>query len=190
MSLVASPPTIRRCRQKYQRSISNGLQALLSYTWSHSLDFGSNNSALPVIRGNSDFDVRNNFQAGASWDIPSKGLDRVMTPVLENWGIDLRALARTAFPVTLQGQSLIDSTTGSTYNSGVDLVPNAANPTVENILKILLTEVRGKLRLRQRTRHRIRQRLLRGTVLQQRNGPLHVPGLEHSEYPQKSFADP
>ena len=58
-----------------------------------------------------------------------------MTPVLENWGIDLRALARTAFPVTLQGQSLIDSTTGSTYNSGVDLVPNAANPTVENILK-------------------------------------------------------
>ena len=109
---------------KYQRSISNGLQALLSYTWSHSLDFGSNNSALPVVRGNSDFDVRNNFQAGASWDIPSKGLNRVMTPVLENWSIDLRALARTAFPVTLQGQSLIDSTTGSTYNSGVNLVPN------------------------------------------------------------------
>ena len=56
---------------KFQRSISNGLQALASYTWSHSLDFGSNNASLPVTRGNSDFDVRHNFQAGVSWDIPT-----------------------------------------------------------------------------------------------------------------------
>jgi Carboxypeptidase regulatory-like domain/TonB-dependent Receptor Plug Domain len=47
---------------KFQRSISKGLQALASYTWSHSLDFGSNNASLPVTRGNSDFDVRHNFR--------------------------------------------------------------------------------------------------------------------------------
>jgi len=109
---------------RFQRSISNGLQALASYTWSHSLDFGSNNSSLPVKRGNSDFDVRSNFQLGASWDVPTPGLHRFLSPILENWGVDLRAIERTGFPVTLQGKSLIDPTTGNTFNSGVDLVPN------------------------------------------------------------------
>jgi hypothetical protein len=109
---------------RFQRSISNGLQALASYTWSHSLDFGSNNSSLPVKRGNSDFDVRSNFQLGASWDIPTRGLHGSLRPILENWGVDLRTIARTGFPVTLQGKSLVDPTTGNTFNGGVDLVPN------------------------------------------------------------------
>src|SRR6266567_1864751 len=109
---------------KFQRSISNGLQALASYTWSHSLDFGSNDSALPFERGNSDFDVRNNFQLGASWDIPTHDLDRPLRLILENWGIDLRTVARTGFPITLQGNSLIDPTTGNTFYSGVNLVAN------------------------------------------------------------------
>jgi hypothetical protein len=107
---------------KFQRSMSSGLQALASYTWSHSLDFGSNNASLPVTRGNSDFDVRHNFQAGVSWDIPTPHAHVFITPVLANWGADIRAIARTGFPVTLQGRSYVDSGTGNTYYSGLDLV--------------------------------------------------------------------
>src|SRR6266436_692658 len=43
---------------EFQRHMSHGLQALAAYTWSHSIDYGSNDAANPLIRGNSDFDVR------------------------------------------------------------------------------------------------------------------------------------
>jgi hypothetical protein len=107
---------------KFQRSVSPGFQALASYTWSHSLDFGSNDYALPATRGNSDFDVRNNFQAGVSWDIPSPsgGLERI---VLRDWGLDVRAMARSGFPITLGGNYLTDPATGSQYYGNLDLVP-------------------------------------------------------------------
>jgi hypothetical protein len=107
---------------KFQRSISKGLQALASYTWSHSLDFGSNNASLPAIRGNSDFDVRHNLQAGVSWDMPMPHSRAILAPVLANWGLDVRAIARTAFPVTLRGSSYVDPGTGNTYNTGLNLV--------------------------------------------------------------------
>jgi hypothetical protein len=47
---------------KFQRSVNKGLSALISYTWSHSIDYGSTFAALPVTRGDSDFDVRNSFR--------------------------------------------------------------------------------------------------------------------------------
>jgi hypothetical protein len=109
---------------KFQRSVANGLEALASYTWSHSLDFGSNSSALPLIRGNSDFDVRNNFQAGLSWELPQTRAKSVGASLLNHWGADGRLITRSAFPVTLQGKTLTNPATGSTYSSGVNLVPN------------------------------------------------------------------
>ena len=107
---------------KFQRSVTHGLQVLGFYTWSHSLDFGSNDYVLPAIRGNSDFDVRNNFQAGMSWDLPSptKGFESIL---LRDWGLDVRALARSAFPLTLEGNYLSDPATGSQYYGNLDLVP-------------------------------------------------------------------
>ncbi|HEY6849556.1 MAG TPA: TonB-dependent receptor [Terracidiphilus sp.] len=108
---------------KFQRSISKGLQALVSYTWSHSLDFGSNNASLPLTRGNSDFDVRHNFQAGMSWDAPTPHLHSMISPALSNWAADIRAIARTSYPVTLAGSSYVDPATGNTFFSGLNLVP-------------------------------------------------------------------
>lgn len=107
---------------KFQRSISHGFQALGSYTWSHSLDFGSNDYVLPAIRGNSDFDVRNNFQAGVSWEIPAPpgGFERML---LQSWGLDVRAMSRSAFPITLEGNYLTDPATGSQYYGNLDLLP-------------------------------------------------------------------
>ncbi len=72
---------------QFQRSIALGIQALASYTWSHAIDFGSNSAALPLQRGNSDFDVRHNFQGGISWDMPKSHLrNRVAKAALNEWG--------------------------------------------------------------------------------------------------------
>src|SRR5205814_2306699 len=67
---------------QYQRRLSRGLQAIGSYTWSHSIDNGSNDStALPgagkidynAERGPSDFDVRHSFSGALTYDIPMAG---------------------------------------------------------------------------------------------------------------------
>lgn len=106
----------------FQRSVAHGLQALASYTWSHSIDFGSTYATLPVLRGNSDYDLRHNLAGGISWDIPATlkgGLGRTL---LGGWGADGRIMARTGFPVTLQGNLLTDPGTGNQYYSGLNLI--------------------------------------------------------------------
>ncbi len=104
---------------KFQRGISRGLQALASYTWSHSLDFGSTNSAFPLTRGNSDFDLRHNFEGGLSWELPHPPSRPSLRQILGGWGLDGRVMARTAFPITLLG-SLRTDATGNRYYSGVN----------------------------------------------------------------------
>jgi Carboxypeptidase regulatory-like domain len=108
---------------QFQRRMEHGLQALASYTWSHSIDYGSTYSALPLVRGDSDFDVRNSFSAGASWDFPSGKGSKAVQAVFGQWGLDGRAICRTGFPVTLDGNFLTDSSTGNQYYSGVNLIP-------------------------------------------------------------------
>jgi hypothetical protein len=107
---------------KFQRSVSKGLNALVAYTWSHSFDFGSNFASLPLTRGNSDFDVRNNFQAGLTWELPHAKLSRIAASVLNDWALDGRLITRSAFPITLAGNRLTDPSTGSTYSTSVNLV--------------------------------------------------------------------
>jgi hypothetical protein len=107
---------------QFQRSVAHGLNALASYTWSHSLDFGSNNAALPTIRGNSDFDVRNNFQGGLSWTLPHPTSTGVIAALAKDWGLDLRVAARTGFPVNILGTYLTDALSGNQYYSGVNRV--------------------------------------------------------------------
>jgi len=109
---------------QFQRSVSHGVQALASYTWSHSLDFGSTATAIPVTRGNSDFDVRNNFQTGLSWDLPVIQRNRAAQALLNNWGLDGRGIVRSGFPVPLTGSLYLNPATGSNNFGGLNLVPN------------------------------------------------------------------
>lgn len=109
---------------KFQRAVAHGLQALFSYVWSHSLDFGSNNASYTLTYGNSDFDVRNNVQAGLVWDIPGYQGKSLLHTLLSNWSTDNRLMARTAFPITLQGNLISDPTTGQQYYGNVNLIPN------------------------------------------------------------------
>ncbi len=50
---------------QFQRNVTQGLQVLASYTWSHSIDFGSQNLDFAQTRGSSDFDVRHSFSGAA-----------------------------------------------------------------------------------------------------------------------------
>jgi len=107
---------------QFQRSVTQGVQAVASYTWSHCLDFGSNYFTLPVTRGNCDFDVRHNLQAGLSWDLPSIGGSKLAQTLVNHWGVDGRLMSRTGFPVTLQGNFITDPATGSQYFGNLDIV--------------------------------------------------------------------
>jgi Carboxypeptidase regulatory-like domain/TonB-dependent Receptor Plug Domain len=109
---------------KFQRSLARGVEALASYTWSHTIDFGSTYAALYVLRGNADFDVRNSFSAAVSWDLPSGGSSRWTRILFDRWGMDGRFLARSAFPVTINGNMQIDRATGNGYYTGVNRVPD------------------------------------------------------------------
>jgi hypothetical protein len=95
---------------EYQRRLSQGLQALASYTWSHSIDIASGDSSMnvsttkvdPTIdRGSSDFDVRHSFSAAVSYDVPGMLEQRFAGRILRNWSIDAIFRARTATPVTV-----------------------------------------------------------------------------------------
>jgi hypothetical protein len=107
---------------QFQHTVARGIQALASYTWSHSIDFGSSDSELPVQRGNSDFDVRNNLQGGISWDLPTVDSARPTNILLNGWGLDTRFNVRSAFPVTLLGNQTIDPATGNTTFGELNLI--------------------------------------------------------------------
>jgi hypothetical protein len=107
---------------QFRRRLSRGLTALASYTWSHCIDYGSENYNFGYQRGNCDFDVRNNLSAAFSYDLPAVGNNGFVKILLHHWGLDDRFTARSAFPVTLFGLPLVQPD-GKTYDAGLSLVP-------------------------------------------------------------------
>ena len=110
---------------QFQRRLAHGLQALASYTWSHSIDNLSSNSTSdePAIRGNSDFDVRHNFAAGLTYNLPGSYSNEVARSLLEHWALDGRITARSALPVDIiDGLTLLPN--GMQEYVRPDVVPN------------------------------------------------------------------
>lgn len=107
---------------QFRRRLSDGLTALASYTWSHCIDYGSENWLLGYQRGNCDFDVRHNLSAAFSYDTPHVSGGTLVRMVLNDWGVDGRFSVRTGFPVTLTGNTVFDPTTGNEFYSGLNLV--------------------------------------------------------------------
>lgn len=100
---------------QFQRRLSQGLQALASYTWAHSIDIASNDSGqTPAVgfvdvnsdRGSSDFDVRHSFSGAVTYNIPAPATPTLSSVVLRNWAVDSIMVARSAAPVDLIGRSL------------------------------------------------------------------------------------
>jgi hypothetical protein len=124
---------------KFQRRLSRGLQALASYTFSHSIDNASTDAfanylntpsfiANPNIdRGNSDFDIRHSFTAGVTYDLPSPESNKFAHAVLGGWSVDSFILARSAPPVDVVG--------GIYFAAGTALYPRPnVNPGVPLVL--------------------------------------------------------
>lgn len=106
---------------QFQRRLTRGLTELGGYTWSHCIDYGSNNTNFGFQRGDCDFDVRHNFSGALSYDFPNVGHGGLVSVLLSHWGIDNRFSARTAFPIAIMGSGNTASD-GKRYDSGVSFV--------------------------------------------------------------------
>jgi hypothetical protein len=98
---------------QFQRQLSSGLQTLISYTWAHSIDTasaGSNelgsNTLLPSAasnqnRGPSDFDLRQAFSAGITYEVPTPKVNRFTNAIVHGWSLESVILAHSAPPVNV-----------------------------------------------------------------------------------------
>lgn len=96
---------------RFQRRLSNGLQTLASYTWSHSIDDGSagssalgSNTYVPALgaranRGPSDFDIRNAASVGITYDIPGPRSHAIARAMFRDWSTENFVVARSSPPV-------------------------------------------------------------------------------------------
>ncbi len=103
---------------QFQQRLSRHLQALTSYTWAHSIDTASASSigatsnyyssqfGVSTSRGPSDFDIRNAFTAGLTYDIPSPKLSWLTAAILGGWSLQSIIQARSAVPVDANDSAL------------------------------------------------------------------------------------
>lgn len=108
---------------QFQRRLSRGLQMLLSYTWAHSIDDASNNFQIFTDeRASSDNDIRHNFQAAVTYNVPGNYSNRFASAALKNWAIDTRVAATSALPVDVYGFTYATNPMGATLNYHPDFV--------------------------------------------------------------------
>ncbi|MGB7603294.1 MAG: TonB-dependent receptor [Candidatus Sulfotelmatobacter sp.] len=118
---------------QFQRRLSHGLQALASYTWSHSIDTasagsignGSNDlSALNpnVNRGPSDFDRRNAFSAAITYDVPFPKRNNFANALLQGWSTENVVQGQSAPPVDVYYSYIGELSTGFATNPRPDVI--------------------------------------------------------------------
>jgi hypothetical protein len=116
---------------EFQRRLSHGLQALVAYTWSHSIDTGSyggySNGSLADVntnRGDSDYDLRNVFSGALTYQPPSLKSNRLLRAITSDWSTDDIVQIRSGAPIDLTDGNF--SAFGLTHASAVirpDIIP-------------------------------------------------------------------
>jgi hypothetical protein len=110
----------------YNRRLTYGFTVQASYTWSHSMDDVSNNgveqtpySSTTVAYqinpfclqcsnyGNSDYDIRNSFNASFVWKTPFKFSNKFANGAFGGWTLSQNFFARSGLPLTV-----LDSSSG------------------------------------------------------------------------------
>lgn len=109
---------------QFQRRLSRGLQALVSYTWSHALDEDStDNGTIVPVRGNASFDARHVFAAAMTYDIPTPVQNRLLNAVLGHWSLDTSVNARSALPVDLVARQVTNPADGTLAAVRPNVIP-------------------------------------------------------------------
>ncbi len=92
---------------QYRRPLASRIQALLNYTWSHSLDNASDDSVAAISntvfsnkgdRSSSSFDVRHSFSGALTYDVPAAGKSGFLSALTKGWSLDSVIVARSGFP--------------------------------------------------------------------------------------------
>jgi hypothetical protein len=119
----AASSDYRALQVQYVQRPVRGLQGLASYTWSHSTDTGStgaiaNNVAVTLVdvdtnRAVSDFDVRHNFAASLTYDIPGPRGEGLLRTLLGGFSVDTLVKARSAAPVDVLGRGMVAPYSGT-----------------------------------------------------------------------------
>lgn len=97
---------------QWQRRMSRGLQGLVSYTWSKSLDTASDESIVNLLgplsrgrvdldRGPSAFDIRHVFTGAMSYELPRFAANRAARAIFGGFALDSIVRLRGATPVTV-----------------------------------------------------------------------------------------
>jgi Carboxypeptidase regulatory-like domain/TonB-dependent Receptor Plug Domain len=103
---------------QYRRQVARGLNAVASYSWSHSLDndssdafllWSANGAAIGGDHASSDFDLRHSLTAALSYELPPTSSKRFGRRLLAGWALDGIVHARTGFPITLQQEEEINA---------------------------------------------------------------------------------
>ena len=117
---------------QFQRRLSRGLQAMISYTWAKSLDDVSDelttgiperNLDLALERGPSDFDIRHNWIGAVTYELPALKTRGLARGLLGGWALDAIGRAQSARPFSVITQEFDILNIAATRR--VDLVPGA-----------------------------------------------------------------
>ncbi len=100
---------------QFKQRLSAGLQALVSYTWSHSIDTASTDIFATDIRqtdpninrASSDFDIRHAFSAAITYNFPKPSLGAFGNALLRDWSVDTILSARSALPVDVLARTSV-----------------------------------------------------------------------------------
>src|ERR1700733_1210299 len=126
---------------QFQRHMSHGLQALVSYSLAKSSDLGSadfsgltaasvSQVVLPSLTP-SDFDIRNSIAGAVSYELPAPASGRVSNAILRGWAIDGLVRISSAPPINIT--TYVVSPVFGGYRTQAEIVPGQpfwiADPT-------------------------------------------------------------
>ena len=108
VTLTANSSSYEALEMRYSGSLARNTYGSLSYSWSHSIDDGSLDSAkflihpdyrLSEARASSNFDVRHSLTAAVSYRVPFEGRSSRLPPWLAGWTLSGILRVRSGFPI-------------------------------------------------------------------------------------------
>jgi hypothetical protein len=119
-----------------QGYIAPGMQLIASYTWAHALDNLStdSNDFVGLVRGNSDNDIRQTFNAAVNYSVPSENKG-VLGLLVRNWVVATRFAALSGYPLDVV-QNIYFLANGSVATFRPDLVAGVS-PYLHNVPNVL-----------------------------------------------------